>query len=330
MGGFESYVISMDTQAGRQRLDKVRTQFAAARLPQPTVFSGVDGRALTNEQLSTLATPKCRWFCTPAMVGIALSHIGTWQAVVDRELDACMVLEDDVVLHPEFAEKFRQAMHDVPSSFDILLLGCLQCDEKHQTTKNHPVFGSVRRVDMFTALQCYVISNKGARTLLEGVKRVGGVEDHIDQTMPRMKHLQAYATNEELARQDTAEFQNSTNAFTSAFPTVLNEYLGTVYGEYDWVPKAYDYNLSSIRLGPYGGPYILWTRWHRLFFLIGLVGIPVKLMLPFVALDAAMYRGKEPVTYTSDLLGKMVLYGAGYTLSLLVRRYVWTALNRQA
>lgn len=98
----EALIISMRDQPAREA--QVRTIREACPVPS-SVVAAVDGRALDDAR-------RARAFCAarhrpaypfpprPGEIGCFLSHRVAWQAILDRGLDAGVILEDDVELRP--------------------------------------------------------------------------------------------------------------------------------------------------------------------------------------------------------------------------------------
>ena len=60
------------------------------------LFNAIDGKKLTNEQISDITTPACRYLlCSKAMIGCSLSHINLWHLISQSQDKWHLVLEDD-------------------------------------------------------------------------------------------------------------------------------------------------------------------------------------------------------------------------------------------
>ena len=59
-------------------------------------------------------------------VGCALSHLGVYQAILDRNLKNALVLEDDLIVdysNPELPASLEQSFSELPHDWDLLYLG---------------------------------------------------------------------------------------------------------------------------------------------------------------------------------------------------------------
>ena len=301
-----SYVISMATPVGQERLRLVNAQFDAAGLPRPTVFHGINGKALSAAQLQESTTLYCQVTCTPAMVGCGLSHLAICQRMLRDGARTVLIMEDDVVITNGFAEKMQRALAEVPDDFDILLLGCsVTCNAAQ---KNGPPGPGVRPVSTFAGLHCYVVSRRGAQKILGAISRL---DKHIDVQLQEVPGLRAFVVHEDLAHQDEKQFTNSQNASVSSFPIIANSSLGNVYDS-KRVPLSYYVTQSALRLGPYHGPHIRVTKWHYIFLVLGLLKVPWSLVLAFVAVDAGVGTSPAtPASYVADAGLAVAMFAVG-------------------
>lgn len=89
----------------------------AAGLPvRAEIMSAVDGRDLTEAQLAmhyrrSLHKPHYPFRLSNGEVACFLSHRAAWSAIVDRGLDAGLIVEDDVELGPGFASVLSVVSH---------------------------------------------------------------------------------------------------------------------------------------------------------------------------------------------------------------------------
>ena len=96
-------------------------------------------------------------------LGVALSHRNLWKHIVSRNLQSCLILEDDAInFSPDFQEKCIETMKSVPGDWDIVLLGFWL----HRGEKGYPINNKISRVRDFCLLHCYALSLRGARKLL--------------------------------------------------------------------------------------------------------------------------------------------------------------------
>lgn len=298
------FVINLDTPNGRARWPKVSTQCRAAGLQCERVV-GVNGAALPMSTVRKVASPVCTWFCSPAMVGCALSHMRCWRAVVDRGLPMAVILEDDATLVPEFSAKVEHVLRHAPPDWHVIMLGCFLCDPEDQAfTTMEPMFdnGVVRELRNFAGMHAYVVSNAGARYLIREAPRV---RYHIDIQMNGVKGLRIYGVHDDLAFQGT---ETATSTLMSAdFPTTMNAVLSHAK---DTKGVGLDFYANGVlaRIGPYEGTHIFVTPLAIVFLVMGLARVPWPWVLGVSAVDMLLFPPrslKSPAT----LLGA---YGLGY------------------
>ena len=118
----EAFIISLrDRPSRRSNVERI-----VAGCPVPcTVVDAVDGRTLTTAARDSvyrpgLLRPRFPFALSPAEIGTFLSHRKTWQMIVDRNLDAGLVLEDDVELVEPYFQNALQAAIQSSRSFEII------------------------------------------------------------------------------------------------------------------------------------------------------------------------------------------------------------------
>lgn len=233
LGVDAAYVINLDRS--RDRLARMARQFHSLGIPVVRV-PAIDGSRVRPKVLNKVATPFCRKLCTASMIGCALSHMKTWKLVTQLGHERTLVFEDDAALAPGFVEGLRQALLDVPPDFDILVLGCYYlCDKQRRYALGHEVarlvmphakrsdrrtWGSVFVPEHFSGSHCYVVSQKGARKLLDLVPRV---HYHIDMSMNN-SDLDIYAVSPDLAYQrDMADSTIASYSFPKTLTPMLDD-----------------------------------------------------------------------------------------------------------
>lgn len=273
------YVINMDRDV--KRMAEMADQCAALGIPFMRV-PAIEGRKVSPSVLRHMATPFCQEFCTPSMIGCALSHMRVWKAVLRAGYERVLVLEDDAVLVPDFRERLGRALQDVPSDFDVLLGGCMfLCQKERKYSFMHMLakpfvpnprndtrtWGSVFVPEHFGGTHCYVVSNQGCRTLFKAIPRVS---NHIDWTMnhPQVK---LYAVSPDLAHQRDM----STSSIASfSFPKTLVPALETIHDD-KRIPLVYYMNVPCMQVCG-----IAVNSWMTVFFALGLAG---PIVAPYVA-----------------------------------------------
>ena len=282
----KTFVINMDTPNGQVRLKQMKIECATAGLSFERIV-GVDGM---NSPMLDKVSQVCQTFCAPSMIGCALSHLTVWQRIVDDELDAALIFEDDARLVPNFNEKLSMAVSSVPSDYHVLLLGCFMCSPilqrlagyslktDHSEEKNQ----YTRRISVFGGLHAYVVSQAGARYLLDKIKNV---HYHIDVQLNNMKGLKMYTTIESLAEQGEGN-ATSSNVHV-AFPGSVNTLFSKIKVS-NGMTLDFFANTAIFRLGPVSH-HIIITPMVLAFLILGIFGTPWKVVAGLSVLDTAFF-----------------------------------------
>lgn len=306
-----TFVINLDRSTDRMTV--MARQLETLGVPFQR-FPAVDGAKVSRADLQRLATPVCRTFCTPSMIGCALSHMNLWRLVVERGYERALVIEDDARLVPTFRQGLRDALRDVPSDFDVLLLGCFMLCNKDRNyaplnhfarlfvgrRKDDRTWGSVFVPEKFAGTHCYVVSRRGAKKLLHLLPRVRG---HIDMFMDQPE-VRLYAVSPDLA------FQRDMSASTIAsfsFPKTLLPLLERVRDDKN-VSLAY---TLSAPIGQVAGMHM--NLWTATFVVLGLAG-GVR-AAPYVAVFFLV-----ELALRADVAMPAAAFGVGWVLRVALAR----------
>lgn len=104
---YRAFVISLERASTR----RAHAEALLAELPLPAeILAAVDGRAMTPKEIGAvhqqdLYRPHYPFELDAGNVGCFLSHRAVWNQIVERELDAALVLEDDVRIDRDVLNK---------------------------------------------------------------------------------------------------------------------------------------------------------------------------------------------------------------------------------
>jgi len=171
-------VISLKDSLERQNHLKMQLDCLGLKY---SVFSAVDGDLLSTDEIKEAydgakALSIRGKHLGPREIGVALSHISLCQEVVDHQLEAMLVLEDDVKIDPAVQSVVKQAAQ-FPSDWDVVFLGC---DSRRVFLKSVPggtVFSDgfeltqARGTGPVKGAYAYMISYSGAKKLLESTAK---------------------------------------------------------------------------------------------------------------------------------------------------------------
>jgi len=120
-------------------------------------------------------------------VGCAYSHISIWKWLVESSYDACLILEDDLILPWDFPEKVQFTFDNSPTiqsmDFDLLTFA-------PTSTISEPkdkILGErfIKGVTAFFCFNCYIITKKCAERLLA---KCFPICEHIDLWVSLFKY----------------------------------------------------------------------------------------------------------------------------------------------
>jgi GR25 family glycosyltransferase involved in LPS biosynthesis len=163
----EALIISMRDQPAREA--QVRAIRDACPVPS-TVLEAVDGRALDGAQRARVFLPDRHrpaypFPPRPGEIGCFLSHRAAWQAIIDRGLDAALILEDDVELRrPRFDPAFARACEAV-RAHGMVRLPLMERAGAVARARSVPMVS--RPVVLPLGTQAQVVSAGAARRLLD-------------------------------------------------------------------------------------------------------------------------------------------------------------------
>ncbi len=117
-----AYVINLPRSAERRA--RMQSQLDAMGLAY-RLFDGVDGRAEWTRLAPTLDAPAFRRNvgreALPGEVGVYHAHLSVWRDFLDGPCAVALVMEDDVVFHPEFMAALEAAL-EARDKWDYLKL----------------------------------------------------------------------------------------------------------------------------------------------------------------------------------------------------------------
>lgn len=174
MASLPIYLVNLDRS--RHRLDDVKKAMAELNLDFQRV-SAVDGRAVSNSAVNAvyshqLNTERYNYDLTMGEIACYMSHRKAWQKLLDSEDNAAIILEDDIVLDPLFAQLQKPVAALADSRFaqwDLIKLA-----QPFRPKESQPLetFGEFQLVDYEKPPMgacAYLVSRQGAKKLLSRV-----------------------------------------------------------------------------------------------------------------------------------------------------------------
>jgi glycosyl transferase family 25 len=242
------YVINMDKDT--EKLQKIKKQLDDRNLKFKRI-QGVEVSKMSDKEIDENISSFCKYFCSPSMQGIFLSHIKCWKSIIENNDKYAIIFEDDAVLHDKFVNYVENTLKELNSnypSWDMVYLGYIGLQAPNSilsyfqklvvpTIKQPNVNGKyIYRNEMPLGLHCYMITNDCAKKLL---KYLNKAIYHVDFSILMMSnHFDIYTSKKQLA------YQNSTNESSSQITTNFPILLNSIFDNYKEHNVTYSYYLS--------------------------------------------------------------------------------------
>ena len=169
------YVINMEQDVGRK--ENIIRQLDVLGMSY-TIFNAVNGKTLNAEEIAQHydrenAVRELREL-VPGEIGCALSHLGVYKKIVEKDLPVALVLEDDANLLPESLDfpPLLDVLQKLKTRFNcndpvVVLLSHVRRYRKHSLIS---LVGKLELADTYGETfmaYAYFITNSAARRLLE-------------------------------------------------------------------------------------------------------------------------------------------------------------------
>ena len=319
---FQVLIINLDKDTERWKLVQEECkQIGLKPIRIPAVF----GAKLSNTQLKAETSHFCYNFCTPSMIGCWLSHKKCWQYVLDNNIDIAMILEDDAIFVDNFNELLKNRIKDVPTDWDILLLGTVLCCSPNKCNflaniadkmkslyimsdvEKQSISPHIYRPNVFTGTHAYLINKKGAQKCLKYLPLADG---HVDVGMAsKAQNINIYALTPSLAIQK-AEASNTTQH--KNFPKLLNTIADTVKSDNTGLGfvmtsplfqiKGYLINLWCIFFLLYG----IILSLHKKILIVGIISLLLLFSIEFIL--------KKDWQVATQIIGSSIMVFIGYII----------------
>lgn len=156
-----------------ERREKMESQLLKLNIAHEFI-EAVDGRKMTEVERNNV-TRELNYAFLPGEVGCALSHQKIYKKIINENIEAALILEDDVILNSD--------LHDILNSVtlsktkpEILLLSRVN---KYYKKPLKPICGSynIHKTQQATTAHAYIINQKAAGNLLQHLYPVWMVSD---------------------------------------------------------------------------------------------------------------------------------------------------------
>lgn len=157
------------------RMQQVQRLCVSLPTASTAVVSAVDGQKLTESQKAcyarSLLRPSYPFRLLPAEVATFLSHRSCWQAVVDSDMDAALVVEDDIELNEsDFMAAFELVREHIQQGDLVRFPIKIREKQKHLLSDGtYPNLMTTRSIGL--GMVAYIVTRDGAHKLLEKTKK---------------------------------------------------------------------------------------------------------------------------------------------------------------
>lgn len=165
-----------------------------------------------------------RWYfgqLTPGAVGCYLSHYGIWKKMLDEEIDVALIIEDDLVLLPDFDSKLKYYLKNAPSDWDIICLGWNSIGK----TKN---LGDFKKLNQFYLLHCYLINLKAVKKMMPYLFPIKLQIDWVISDLTFLENddrLNVYGVDNDIAVQGNDQFGTTIQIPVSRYSSDSNKHI---------------------------------------------------------------------------------------------------------
>lgn len=269
-------IINLDDK--KERLDKVMNSLEKLNLKN--YAERFSAHTKESELFKEKKGMFCSYFCTNGMKGCASSHLATWKKIIDDDLNAAMIVEDDVIFNDNFLELLNEFSKDLPADWDMVLLGCvMKCGAKkkyklieslhnliYNYGENERINDKILNLKTFIGAHAYVLSNKGARKILNNIKmKTGHIDLDISDYLYNNPDFKAYVFSKDIATQVGSISESNVNSGRK--PYLINYYLDKINVLDDKVlTLAYSLNEQSGSFEPLG---LYLNLISIIFFIVG-------------------------------------------------------------
>lgn len=279
----KSYVISLYNPSNNNNTYKLFEYLKTYNF-EPILIEAIDGNKLNFDNIKQYIN-KINYYLMPKKaIGIALSHIKTWESFLKTNDNYAFIFEDDIVINYNkdiFYNLLNKALNNVPSDFDILYLGyyCPNklchyglCDIIYKTHESKNINNYIKIPSIILTLHAYIISRKGAIKLINNIKfNLNNSIDILINNLSATNKINAYVVNPILIN------QTSLNKPIKTHPIILSKILSK-YQINDFINlNTFLTNTNLFRIYNLNFNFIM-----LLFLLIGILSRIIKINIKYL------------------------------------------------
>lgn len=178
------------------RKEKMNKLFQKHRITNYEFVEAVDGSSLQLTYDVYMLFKRNDFGNRKGFIGCAMSHYALWLQLVQSNDSKYIIFEDDIQIEPEFADRLKNIQTEITDKTDILYLGLStydQNDPMKRATIANALSSPLNRASYIGGFFGYIITRKGAATLLEYISKNGichGI-DYLPKIMPSLNCIVA-------------------------------------------------------------------------------------------------------------------------------------------
>lgn len=159
-------------------------------------------------------------------LGCAYSHRAIWKSVVDNNYDKVVILEDDITVSNKFRNRLIKILKNIPKTADIVYLDGNNINpQKLSIVPGNKYIYSIKAI--FGGTHAYIITNKGARKLLDKTRLISLAIDIQITYLIKLGELEAYISSKKILYSKDKEFKSDiTDKKRNLSFYIKNFYLG--------------------------------------------------------------------------------------------------------
>jgi GR25 family glycosyltransferase involved in LPS biosynthesis len=163
---------------------------------------------------------------TSGAIGCALSHKIVWEKILNENIQAALILEDDIHINKNFhheLDTYRKNLpNEIAKDYDIIFLGYHPATIKYiyKNTLNDPINGIYVKASRVYGLFGYIVTKQGAKKLIDIFPISQQIDTEISNYLTKKK-LTAYLVKPGL-RIITSEPSENAKEFGTDIQTINN------------------------------------------------------------------------------------------------------------
>jgi len=183
------YVITDDDDY----FDKIKYKLKSNKVPVVRVNPLDENKVV--DDISSIASKTCSYFCSNKTVSNWLNHYNLWKIIKEKDEDKVLILEDTGKPISSFGSMLQEFWKEVPDDWDIVYLGCTgSCDTSTIQNINYKLTKSKTNGNVYRdgkkmyyviepgfplGLYGYMVSKKGVKKLLKN-KELKKIQTDLD------------------------------------------------------------------------------------------------------------------------------------------------------